>query len=82
MFEKTTLAISRIVYTLLVAVALGWLGWVCLANLTLGWAIAVFIPTALMLITLFAPMAMAVAGLVGVLGGGIATLLARSKNAV
>ena len=61
--------------------ALGWLGWVCLANMTLGWAVAVFIPTALVLIALFAPAAMAIAGLVGVLGGGIATLVTRQKNA-
>ena len=54
MFEKTTLAISRVVYAVLVCAVLGWLGWVCLANMTLGWAVAVFIPTALVLIALFA----------------------------
>ena len=81
MFEKTTLAISRVVYAVLVCAVLGWLGWVCLANMTLGWAVAVFIPTALVLIALFAPAAMAIAGLVGVMGGGIATLVTRQKNA-
>ena len=81
MFEKTTLAISRVVYAVLVCAALGWLGWVCLANMTLGWAVAVFIPTALVLVALFAPAAMAIAGLVGVLVGGIATLVTRQKNA-
>ena len=81
MFEKTTLAISRAVYALLVCAGLGWLGWVCLANMTLGWAVAVFIPTALVLVALFAPAAMAIAGLVGVLVGGIATLVTRQKNA-
>lgn len=81
MFEKTTLAISRAVYAVLVCAALGWLGWVCLANMTLGWAIAVFIPAALVLIALFAPAAMAISGLVGLLGAGIATLATRAKSA-
>lgn len=81
MFEKTTLAISRAVYAVLVCAALGWLGWACLANMTLGWAIAVFIPSALVLIALFAPAAMAVSGLVGLLGGAIASLIASRKNA-
>lgn len=81
MFEKTTLAISRTVYAVLVCAALGWLGWVCLAHMTLGWAIAVFIPSALVLIALFAPAAMAISGLIGVLGGAIAALATRQKNA-
>ncbi len=80
MFEKTTLTISRVVYALLVCAALGWLGWVCLANMTLGWAVAVFIPTALVLVALFAPAAMAISGLVGLLGGVVAALVARHKN--
>ena len=81
MFEKTTLAISKAVYAVLVCTALGWLGWVCLANMTLGWAIAVFIPTALVLIALFAPAAMAISGLVGLLGAGVAALATRAKSA-
>lgn len=80
MFEKTTLIISRVVYALLVCAALGWLGWVCLANMTLAWAVVVFIPTALVLIALFAPAAMAISGLVGLLGGMVAALIARRKN--
>lgn len=80
MFEKTTLTISRVVYALLVCAALGWLGWVCLANMTLGWAVAVFIPTALVLVALFAPAAMAISGLVGLMGGVVAALVARHKN--
>lgn len=80
MFEKTTLNISRFVYALLVCAALGWLGWVCLANMTLGWAVVVFIPTALVLIALFAPAAMAISGLVGLLGGMVAVLIASRKN--
>lgn len=80
MFEKTTLTISRVVYALLVCAALGWLGWVCLANMTLGWAVAVFIPTALVLVALFAPAAMAISGLVGLLGGVVTALIARRKN--
>ena len=81
MFEKTTLTISRVVYALLVCAALGRLGWVCLANLTLGWAVVVFIPTALVLIALFAPAAMAISGLVGLLGAGVAALATRAKSA-
>ena len=80
MFEKTTLAISKAVYAVLVCTALGWLGWVCLANMTLGWAVAIFIPTALVMVALFAPAAMAIAGLVGVLGGGIAALISHRKS--
>lgn len=80
MFEKTTLAISQTIYAVLVGASLGWLGWVCLANMTLGWAIAVFVPSALVLIALFAPVAMAIAGLVGVVVGVVATLATRQKS--
>lgn len=80
MFEKVTLAISGGVYTLLICAGLGWLAWVCLANTTLGLAVTVFIPTAVLLIALLGPVAMAIAGLIGILGGCIAVLVALAKR--
>lgn len=80
MFEKTTLVISKVVYAALVCAGLGWLAWVCLANMTLGWAVAVFIPVALIAVAVFAPAAMAIAGLVGMLGGAVTAIAARTKS--
>ncbi|MBB2778375.1 UNVERIFIED_ORG: multisubunit Na+/H+ antiporter MnhG subunit [Comamonas terrigena] len=75
MFAKTALTTSRTLYVLLVAFGLIWLAWVCLANMSLGMAAAVFVVAGLLMAAVLAPVAAALAGLVGVLVGAVAALL-------
>ena len=75
MFAKTALHTSRALYALLVVAGLGWLAWVCLANMSLGMAAAVFVVAGLLMAAVLAPVAAALAGLVGVLVGAAAALL-------
>ena len=75
MFAKTALHTSRTLYVLLVVAGLGWLAWVCLANMSLGMAAAVFVVAGLLMAAVLAPAAAALSGLVGILVGAVAALL-------
>ena len=75
MFAKTALHTSRTLYVLLVVGGLGWLAWVCLANMSLGMAAAVFVVAGLLMTAVLAPVVAALSGLVGILVGAVAALL-------